>query len=318
MQLRVVTPEAYARIVLPQTAPMWAGKRDLKTYVNDNLEIARSPFGRRHYRTMGLFEGGALVSSFKRYDRTLHSGTRRLRALGIGAVFTPAALRGRGYATAMLASALDQARADRYDVAFLFSDVRPQFYTVIGFVEIPSREIVLRADALPKTRVTVKPLSDGDWAGVSRCFDLCSGGRTVFERTPLVWTWIRTRRRQRWEHPGGQEIDLVVRHGRGVGAYVLGIRIPERDTYVVEEYGYADEAAALAIPSLLRAGAGDLQRITGWLPPGGARDVVPRGSVRKRRAATFMMAALSAKGLQLTAALSQKSSAGCCWSTDRV
>lgn len=318
MSLRVVAAEAYARIVLPETAPLWAGKRNLETYVTNSLEIARSRFGRRHYRTMGVFEGKRLVSSFKRYDRSVERDGHRLRAFGIGAVFTPQPFRKRGYATAMLGEALDVARAEGYDIAYLFSDVRPQFYAAIGFAEVPSRSIVLRADTLADSRLTLKALTEADWNRVSRCFTLCAGGGTIFERTPLIWTWIRMRMRQGSEHQAGQQTNLAVRRGRGLAAYVLGVRLPESDTYVVDEYGYADEAAALTIPALLRAAAGDLRRVAGWLPPVRARDVVPKGAVRKRRTAIFMAAPLSSKGARLLAALAQKGNADPCWATDHI
>jgi GNAT superfamily N-acetyltransferase len=316
--LRIVAPEAYARLVLPQTAALWAGKRDLKAYITDNLEIARSRFGRRHYRTIGFFEGRALVSSFKQYERMLQHDGRRLRGFGIGAVFTPTALRGRGYATAMLASALDVARGNGYDVAYLFSDVGPHFYGSIGFVQIPSREIALRADSLPNKRLTLRVLTESNWTGVARCFDICAGGRTIFERTPLIWQWIRLLMRQRSEHPSGQQTNLFVRHGRGVGAYVLGVRIPARDAYVVDEYGFADPEAAQTVPALLRAAAGDLRRIAGWLPPSGAREMIPKGSVRQRRNAILMVAPLSLDGARFASSLMRKANADYCWPTDHI
>jgi GNAT superfamily N-acetyltransferase len=318
MRLQPIPPDAYARHVLVETAALWAGKRNLDRYVDDNLAIARSPFGKRHYRTVGLYENRVLLASCKQYDRTLHFGTRRFRAVGLGAVFTPTAMRGRGYATAMIAAVLDRARANGYDIAYLFSDIGPQFYGAIGFTELPSREIVLRADALPAKRTLVTQLRDGDWSGVRRCFDLAQRGHVHFDRTAPVWQWIVMRMRQRSENPDGQPFNLVVRHGRGVGAYVLGTRLPKRDAYVVEEYGFADEAAALTIPSLLRAAAGDLRRVVGWLPPHGAREVLPRGAVRKRRSPQLMMAPLSNGGARLIRELAETNNADCCWATDHV
>lgn len=318
MQLRTIAPEAYARLVLPHTAALWAGRRDLQTYVADTLAIARSRFGRRHYRTIGLYDGRTLLASFKGYDRTMHDGRNRSRALGIGAVFTPDRFRGRGYATAMLGAALDRARADGYDLAYLFSDVRPQFYGEIGFQTLPSRRIALRADTLPSKRLTVAQLRESDWKAVRRCYELSARGHLRFERTPLVWEWIRLRMRQQSERSAGQPFNLTVRHGRGIGAYVLGTRIPDRDTYVVDEFGFADEVAALAIPSLLRAAAGDLRRISGWLPPDGARELLPRGNVRTRRAPILMAVALSAEGARLVKKLTERGAADCCWETDHV
>ena len=125
--LREIEAADYAHLVLPETAALWANGRDFPTYVAQTSELARSRYGVRHYRTFGLFDGTGLTASFKRYDRAAHLGSARLRACGIGAVFTPAQHRGRGYASVMLGAALDAARDGGYDAAFLFSDIAPQF-----------------------------------------------------------------------------------------------------------------------------------------------------------------------------------------------
>ena len=319
VELKEIAPDAYAREVLPLTAPLWAGNRDLETYVSQSLAVARSGYGRRHYRTVGLFENAVTVASFKRYERVVHDGPRRLRALGIGAVFTPEAFRGRGYASVMLGHALDRAKADGYDLAYLFSDIRPQFYEPLGFRTLASREISLRADTLGKRRLEVVRLEDSDWSGVRRCFELCSRlAPSGFTRTQLVWEWIRLRMAQFTEHKHGQQTNLVARRGRGIAAYVLGVRAPERDAYFVDEYGFADDAAAELIPALLRAAAGDLRRIVGWLPPAGARELLPRGSVRKRKNSVLMAAPLTAPGSRVVKAALVPSVHDFCWATDHI
>jgi len=295
MILRPIDFEAYAKLVLPQTAPLWGGGRPQDRYVAHVGEVARSGYGKRHYRTMGLFEGETLLASFKRYERTLRVGQQRLRTVGIGAVFTPESFRGRGYASAMLAMELDRCKDDGLDLAYLFSDIRPQFYAELGFVALPSRSMSLRADALPGTRVEVARLEERDWTGVQRCFELGDRHRDwSFVRTPLVWEWLRLRMRHGSEHPGSIETNLVVRRGRAIAAYVLGARMPEEDAYILDEFGFADAEAASLVPALLRNAAGDLRRITGWLPPGPAGETIPRGSVRKRAKAILMAAPLSA------------------------
>jgi len=295
MKLQPIEFDAYAQHVLPQTAALWAGDRSFERYVEHTAELARSGYGRRHYRTYGLYDGKHLVASFKRYERAFRAGAARLHATGIGAVFTPAEFRGRGYASAMLAMELDRSRAEGHDFAYLFSDIRPQFYADLGFVALPSRSISLRADNLARSRIEVARLEDKDWLGVQRCFELCERQRpAAFVRTPLVWTWIRMRMRHGSEHPGSVETNLVVRRGRAISAYVLGARVPEHDAYILDELGYADVEAASLVPALLRSAAGDLRRITGWLPPDPARDRLPRASVRKRSNAIFMAAPLSA------------------------
>lgn len=319
MKLVPLDARTYAREVLPLSAQVWAGKRDFERYVAQTLEIAQSGYGRRHYKTIALADGEQILSSFKRYERTIHIGAQRLRAFGIGAVYTPSALRGRGYASAMLAMALDAARADGYDVAYLFSDIRPQFYEEIGFTRLPSRAMSLRADGLPNDRIEVRRLEESDWTSVRRCFDLADRARPwAFVRTPLVWELIRLRMRQGSEHPVGVETNLVVRRGRAVAAYVLGVRAPEHDAYILDEIGFADAQAASLIPPLLRSAAGDLRRIAGWLPPEFARERLPRASVRRRTDAIFMGAALSASGTAWLKLASAQSSGDGVWSTDHI
>ncbi len=316
MQLREIAPETYARDVLPSTAPLWAGRRSFERYVAQTLELARSTYGKRHYRTLGLYEGGELLSSFKRYERELHDGASRLRGFGFGAVFTPAAYRGRGYASFMLASALDGARKEGYDVAFLFSDIHPAFYATLGFRALPSRKLTLRADALPSRRLPIAPLDSADASGVRRCFERQELRRASgFLRSPSLWAWIAMR--ERHENEAGRGTNLAYRR-RGLAAYVLGARVPERDAYVVEEYGYADDDDAAILPALLRAAAGDLRRIVGWLPPDWAREALPKGVTRKRTRAIFMMAPLNRRGGRLIDAIAAPSSGDFCWATDHI
>jgi predicted N-acetyltransferase YhbS len=317
VRLREIPPRLYAREVLPLTAPLWAGSRSFDTYVAQTLEIARGAYGRRHYKTLGLYDGRTLVASFKRYQRTIRHETKALRAVGFGAVFTPQENRGRGYASVMLATALDAARDDGYDVAFLFSDIGPQFYAALGFVALPSRRFLLRADTLPSMRLQLAHLRDADWGAVQRVYERWEQNRRGFVRSAAVWNWIAVKMRQRSERPTGQPANLLVRRGGRVIAYVFGVRAPRLDAYLLDEFAFADAASAAAIPALLRAAAGDLQRVTGWLPPAGAREVMPKLTVRRRNDAVFMMAPLSASGREL---LHDASAAGAdfCWGTDHV
>ena len=319
MKLRELAPELYAKFVLPESAELWAHGRSLGTYVAQTLEVANSPYGRQSYRTFGLYDGSSPVASFKRYARSVRFENASLRAFGIGAVFTTPQARGKGYASAMLAMMLDDARRAGVDVAYLFSDIHPQFYKEIGFLELPSRLISVRADALDGGRIEVDVLGERDWTGVRKCFNEVGSRRPwAFERSPIIWDWVRLGMRHRAEHSGGQPMNLVVRRGRGVGAYVLGQREPAHDCYVVDEFGFVDDAARESVPRLLRSAAGDLRRITGWLPPLGARELLPRGSVRRRNDAIWMAAPLSPRGAAFVRAAQASSPSDGVWSTDHI
>jgi GNAT superfamily N-acetyltransferase len=319
VQLRAIPAPAYARDVLPLTATLWAGRRSFDQYVAQTLSLAASAYGRRRYKTIGLYDGRRLVASFKRYERDVRAGTAHLSAVGFGAVFTPEDLRGRGYASFMLASALDAARRDGHDAAYLFSDIRPQFYAAVGFRSLSSRTLTLRADALPSERLAAVSLGSGDWPAVRRCYEHTQlGADSAFTRDDAVWRWIATRVAHGSEHAAGHTTNLAVRRGRAVRAYVLGARVPERDAYVFDEFGFYDDAGAAIVPALLRAAAGDLRRVVGWLPPAGARQILPKGTTHQRKGATLMMAPLSDNGERLIETLSKSSAADFAWPTDHV
>ena len=305
--------------MLPHSQALWAGARTFEEYVAEFHATATSGWGRRRFRTLGLRVDGMLVASCKRYDRALRCGSRTYRAAGIGAVFTPEALRGRGYATALLGALLDAERDAGTDLAYLFSDIHPAFYERLGFVELPSRRIALRADLLAAGRVEVAVLGERDGPAMRRVFTALDARRPfAFVRTPLDWEWQRLRGASR-EHAGGAVL-LGVRRGRSLAAYVCGRRIPAADAVVVDEFAFARDEDRPLIAPLLRAAAGDLRTVRGWLPPAVARDGIPRGAVRPRADAIAMVIPLSAP---FRAALRERGSparerADPCWSSDHI
>ncbi len=316
-----ISAHAYAAQVLPLTEGLWAYGRSSEAYADQTTQLAQTPYGRKSYRTIGLSDGGNMLATFKRYERAARAGAQRLRAIGIGAVFTPQPFRGHGFATAMLGMALDDARAAGVDFAFLFSDIHPQFYKDLGFVELPSRSISARADSLPAARIDAHPIGERDWSSVRACFDAMELRREfALVRTPAVWNWLRMRLTQTAHvQAHAQQVDLIVRKGRSVAAYVLGRREPRHDAYVLDEFASADDGASLTlIPSLLRIAAGDLRRVAGWLPPPPARSALPRGSVRKRNDAIWMIAPLSSGGKAFLQCAQKSGSADGVWSLDRV
>ncbi len=293
MTVAIVSPDDYVREVLPATYELWGGRRTFEKYVADFRAVAESPYGKRRPFTLGFPEDGRIVCSCKNYDRTLHWDNKTLRATGIGAVFTDPVYRGRGYATAMLGALLDRERADGRDFAYLFSDIHPAYYERLGFVSLPSRVLTLRAASLDGSPVGGEPLQTRDWPAVRRCFEALEARRPWgFKRTPLVWEFMR----QSWAIRLGnamQPVNLVVRRNRSVVAYAIARRALPDDTLIVDDYGFASEEGRAVLPGLLRAAAGDLRRVSGWLPPSIARDALPRGSVKARRSGIFMIAPLS-------------------------
>lgn len=69
--------------------------------------------------------------------------------LALGAVFVPETERGKGYGQAIVRAAMEEARALGYDAALLYSDIAPQFYARLGFVEFPALDWSADVTALP-------------------------------------------------------------------------------------------------------------------------------------------------------------------------
>ena len=296
VKLQPVGTEEYASDVLPGTFALWGDGRTFERYVDDFRSVAASVYAKRRPFTVGLREAGVLVSSCKTYDRELRWNDASLRATGIGAVFTPEPVRGRGFAAAMLGALLDSERAAGRDVAFLYSDIHPVYYERLGFFTLPSRLFTLRADALDGSPTGARPIEPADWPGVRRCFDALDRTRPWgFRRTPLVWDWMRNR----WSAPlanGSQPVRLAIRRGRSLIAYAIGRRVLRDDTFVVDDFAYDGDDGRALLPALLRTAAGDLRRVGGWLPPSPAREVLARSSVRARKTAITMVAPISTLG----------------------
>jgi GNAT superfamily N-acetyltransferase len=319
IRIDVLTPREYVRDVLPHSHALWAGVRSLDEYATEFEATARSSWGKRRFRTIGLRVGRELVASCKRYERTLRCGEYAYKAAGIGAVFTPEELRGRGFATALLGAFLDAERAAGTGFAYLFSDIHPAFYERLGFVMLPSRTISLRADALSGARVPIAALDERDSGAVRRVFDALDVRRPfAFARTALDWEWQRLRAASR--ERGGAPLRLGVRRGRALAAYVGGRRVPEADAFVLDEFAFVRDDDRPLLAPLLRAAAGDLRTIRGWLPPAIARDALPRGAVRARRDAIAMVLPLSGPFRTALRAhgLDRRERADPCWSTDHI
>jgi predicted N-acetyltransferase YhbS len=320
MRVVPLSADEYVREVLPHSADLWAEGRSFDDYAGDFRAVASTGFGKRRFRTLGVRLDGTLVASCKRYQRELRCGERLLRAVGVGAVFTPEALRGRGYATALLGALLDAERAAGTDLVYLFSDIHPAFYEKLGFVRVPSRAIALRADALPPARVAARTLDDADWPAIERCFAAHEALRPfALTRPPLVWEWIRLRARSRGNEPA--PLRLGVMRGRRLVAYVRGRRYPAADAFALDECAFVDDDAALQVPALVRNAAGDLRKVTGWLPPAPVRDALPRGAVRARTTAIAMLLPLSAAARVAWRAHATRiggDAADPVWSTDHI
>jgi len=131
--------------ILDETYPIWHEGLTRQGYGQWNIAQTRTPFAKQGLERVALVDNdGALLSSAKRYRFAARLDGREVQLLGIGAVFTPPARRGRGYASTLIQQMIDQARADGAALAALFSEIGTGFYERLAFKPVPLDEVRLR------------------------------------------------------------------------------------------------------------------------------------------------------------------------------
>lgn len=130
--------------ILRDTYPIWGGGLTFDAYASYQTGQRRTAWGSAHIERVMLLDGSRPLASAKRYDLSARVDGRIRRVLGIGAVFTPRELRGRGAASALLAHMVDAGNTEGYEFALLFSDVGPALYERLDFVPVPLESATLR------------------------------------------------------------------------------------------------------------------------------------------------------------------------------
>ena len=132
--------------VLNDTFPLWNDGLSRENYAKNWAAQLKTPWGQSHLDRVALVDGPHVMCSAKRYDLSLRLDGRIRRVLGIGAVFTPPAHRGRGSARELLTRMLDTAVTEGQEFAMLFSEIAPAFYERLDFVPMPLLEATLEVD----------------------------------------------------------------------------------------------------------------------------------------------------------------------------
>ncbi len=132
--------------VLDDTFPIWNDGLSRANYAKYWAAQLKTPWGRSHLDRVALVDGPHVLCSAKRYDLSLRLDGRIRRALGIGAVFTTTAHRGRGFARELITRLLDTAVTDGHEFAMLFSEISPAFYERLDFVPVPLVEQSIEVD----------------------------------------------------------------------------------------------------------------------------------------------------------------------------
>jgi GNAT superfamily N-acetyltransferase len=112
--------------ILDDTYPLWHDGLSRENYGRYWTAQLRTPWGQAHLGRVALQDGPHVVASAKRLDLSMQIDGRIRRVLGIGAVFTAPAYRGRGAAKELITRMIETAEAEGFEFAALFSEIAPR------------------------------------------------------------------------------------------------------------------------------------------------------------------------------------------------
>lgn len=250
----------------PATGPLLdAILRDTFDIWHDGLSAAgyarfwdgqlKTAWGAAHLDRVALVDQGRVLSSAKRYDLSARIEGRIRRVLGIGAVFTTPAVRGRGAGTELLERVLEQAEAEGYEFAMLFSEIGPAYYERLDFVPIPLEASLLTVRAgAGAPAMLVRSGEDRDIAAVSDMSAArAAGARFALERSDdFVRYGLAKRRLLAGLGPAGaRQVEFLVTEEGHVPVAFLVCQI-EAGRWFIEDAGDRDPAGA-RIGAMLQA-----------------------------------------------------------------
>jgi predicted N-acetyltransferase YhbS len=261
--------------ILRESFPIWGEGLSFPQYARFWQAQLLTPWGSTHLDRVALVEDGAVLSSAKRYDLSARVDGRIRRVLGIGAVFTSPARRGRGGARSLLQALLESAVAEGHEFAMLFSEIDPGFYEALDFVPISLMESHLRVRRGKGSPMVL--IRAGDGRDIPAIAEM-SARRSANARLALDRNddWIRYALAKRRLHSGlgpaslRQVEFLVTEEAHTAVAYVISTVVNGR--WFIEEAGDRDPSGARlgAMLQAMLARTPHLEQpdIRAWLPHG--------------------------------------------------
>jgi GNAT superfamily N-acetyltransferase len=234
--------------VLDDTFPLWHDGLTRENYGRLWRAQLMTAWGAAHLDRVGLRDGGHLVASAKRYDLACRLDGRTRRVLGIGAVFTPPAFRGRGAARELLTRIIERAEAEGYEFAMLFSEISPPFYERLEFVPVPLVECRLEVDRKRggAPAMLVRSGDDRDLPAIAEMSAArTSGARFALARADdfIKYGLVKKRLLAGLGPPGLREVEFIVaEEGHQAVAYLVSAS--SQGLWMIEDAGDRDPAGA--------------------------------------------------------------------------
>jgi GNAT superfamily N-acetyltransferase len=129
--------------IFDTTYATWHEGLSRQAYEQWNVAQTRLPWAAEHLSRLALVDDGTLLATLKRYRYDVRLDGRLGVMCGLGAIFTPPELRGRGYASSLIERVLEQEQRDGVLMAGLFSEIGTAFYERQGFRAIALDEVTV-------------------------------------------------------------------------------------------------------------------------------------------------------------------------------
>jgi len=255
---------------------LWGSGLAFEDYRGLWRDLARTEWGAKHAQfCVWVDDRGTVLSSLKLYRPQLRWQGRTGRITVIGAVFTPAALRGCGHASDMVRAVIRQARERKDRVVLLFTDIGTSYYAALGFRPLPAEEDwgPLPKSPGPPPDWSLRPLDLESQRLVHGAhLDYCQRRSFAMIRDDEHWRFLQVRSAsffERLQNTRLRTCQQVVSHAGQFAGYLLTIE--GRGEWNVREVGaVGGDSATMA--AILRLGAAHarnsgLRGFYGWLPP---------------------------------------------------
>lgn len=121
-----------------ETRKIWSGGLSFDKCIQSIHNQITHPWGRKHMRYLLLKSGSEIVGSLKFYSIPISSKNKTFNLAGLGAIYTMIKHRNKGVASNLVKSAVELAQKEELDGLLLYSDIDPDFYEKLGFVDLGS------------------------------------------------------------------------------------------------------------------------------------------------------------------------------------
>jgi len=213
----------------------WGDDRPIDQWVDRRLASPRH--NRADWWVLTL-EDGEVAASLGTYDLAFRYRGDTVEGIGIGAVHTAPEHRGRGFATQLCDRVHEEAEAAGEAIAFLYSDIEPDFYRDLGYEVTSDRRFdtaELRDLAEGGRRADLRPIDPDDQLDeLVVWYDEAHDAELALERDQTYWeNAVDERPDDRFfgvSSPGGRETGYVrVREEEDI-LRVLELVLPEADS----------------------------------------------------------------------------------------